>query len=192
MALSPNQHGDITVLLEQWSSGQLNAADDLVPILYRELRKIAAARLRADRAGHTLQPTALVNEAYLKLMGSAPQRWENRAHFLTFASHIMRQLLTDHARKFRSKKRGTGEQNNQLMDEAGAVPDRAPDVLALDEALSELAKFDQRKAKVIELKYFGGLTGEEMAESLGTSTATIARDLRMAEAWLKSYLNESQ
>ncbi len=188
MPTLPNPQGDITALLEQWSSGQ-SAAGEIVPILYKELRRIAAARLRAERTGHTLQPTALVNDLYLKLASSAPQQWQNRAHFLTFASHVMRQLLADHARKFRSQKRGMGGQKCELKENSGAVPSHSPDALALDEALSELAKYDERKAKLIELKYFGGLSGEELAETLEMSSATVTREVRRAEAWLKNFLS---
>lgn len=178
----------LTALLSQWSAGNKGAADEIVPILYRELRKVAAARLRSDRSGHTLQPTALVNEAYLKLIGSAPQHWENRAHFLTFASHIMRQILTDHARKFRSAKRGGGDVKIELQDRVGAMEHPESLLVALDDALTEFSGVDERKAKLIEMKYFGGLTGEEMATALGIGTATVTRELRLAEAWLRRYV----
>ena len=178
----------LTALLDQWSAGDKAAADQIVPILYRELRKVAAARLRSDRSGHTLQPTALVNEAYLKLAGSAPQQFENRAHFLTFASHIMRQILTDHARKVRSDKRGGGEAKLELKEDSGAQLHPESILVDLDDALREFGKTDERKAKLIEMKYFGGLTGEEMAVALEIGTATVTRELRLAEAWLRRYL----
>lgn len=178
----------LTQLLGEWSAGRRDSGDEIVAILYRELRRVAAARLRSDRPGHTLQPTALVNEAYLKLVNSSAQRWENRAHFLTFASHIMRQILTDHARKVRSAKRGGGEGKESLNEAAAAVPSRDSTIESLDEALAELEKLDPRKAKVIELKYFGGLTGEEMALALEIGTATVTRELRLAEAWLRQYM----
>lgn len=178
----------LTQLLGEWSSGRREVADEIIPILYRELRKVAAARLRSDRSGHTLQPTALVNEAYLKLVGSSAQKWENRTHFLTFASHIMRQILTDHSRKVRAAKRGGGEAKEELNEQAAGVPARDSSLETLDEALTALEKIDPRKAKIIELKYFGGLTGEEIAEAMELGTATITRDLRMAEAWLRRYM----
>ena len=126
----------LTKLLVDWASGRPEAADEIIPILYRELRKVAAARLRSERAGHTLQPTALVNEAYMKLIGSAAQSWENRAHFLTFASHIMRQILTDHSRKFRAAKRGGGNAVTQLNDGVMGLPARESGLIELDEALT--------------------------------------------------------
>jgi RNA polymerase sigma factor (TIGR02999 family) len=182
----------LTKLLVDWGSGRPEAADAIIPILYRELRKVAAARLRSERAGHTLQPTALVNEAYMKLIGSAAQNWENRAHFLTFASHIMRQILTDHSRKFRAAKRGGGNAVTQLNDGVMGLPARESGLIELNEALTALDKLFPRKAKIVEMKYFGGMTGEEIAEALQIGTATVTRELRMAEAWLRRYIAGSE
>ncbi len=178
---------DVTKLLLDWRNGNEQALEKLTPLLYDELRRLAARYLRREREGHTLQTTALVNEAYLQLIGQQARDWQNRAHFLAIASHLMRNILVDHARAHAAAKRGGGEQALPL-DEAirvGKVPDKtAPDVLALDDALKDLAKHDQRKSRIIELRYFGGLSMEEIAEVTGLSEATLRRELRMAEAWL--------
>ncbi|HEU0123942.1 MAG TPA: sigma-70 family RNA polymerase sigma factor [Bryobacteraceae bacterium] len=180
-------HAPLTQLLTEWSSGRREAADEIVPLLYRELRKVAAARLRMNGADHTLQPTALVNEAYLKLAGTATPRWQNRTHFLAFASHIMRQILTDYSRREKAAKRGGGQVVVPLEEGLDGV-ERDSSLLALDDALTALEKVDARKARIIELKYFGGLTGEEISEAMEISTATVTRDLRLAEAWLRRFL----
>lgn len=142
----------------------------------------------SDRSGHTPQPTALVNEAYLKLVGSSAQKWENRTLFLAFACHIMRQILIDHSRQFHASKGGGGEAKQEWNEQAAEVPARNSSLETLDEALTALGKIDSRKAKTIELKYFGGLRGEEIAVAMEMRTATITRDLRMAEAWLRRYM----
>lgn len=175
---------DVTGLLLDWRNGDQQALEQLTPLVYDELRRLAARYLRHEREGHTLQTTALVNEAYLQLIGQQDRDWQNRAHFLAIASHLMRNILVDHARARAAAKRGKGDQALQL-DEALEVPAHAtPDVIALDDALKDLAKHDERKCRIIELRYFGGLSMDEIAEVTGLSTATLRRDLRMAEAWL--------
>lgn len=186
MAQSSHQEGqhDITQLLLDWRNGDQQALERLTPLVYDELRRLAARFLRREREGHTLNATALINEAYLQLIGQQQLDWQNRAHFIGVAAHLMRNILVDHARAHIAAKRGKGEQPLPL-DEAREVSGQAsPDVIALDEALKDLAKHDQRKCRIIELRYFGGLSMEEISEVTGLSVATLRRDLRMAEAWL--------
>jgi RNA polymerase sigma factor (TIGR02999 family) len=183
------QH-DVTQLLMDWRNGDQRALEQLMPLVYDELRRLAALYLRRERDGHTLQTTALVNEAYLQLIGQQHRDWQNRAHFLGIAAHLMRNILVDHARAHAAAKRGGGEQALPL-NEAVKVPSKsAPDVLALNDALNDLAKHDERKSKIIELRYFGGLSMEEVAEVTGLSEATLRRELRMAEAWLGRQLQK--
>lgn len=180
----------ITRLLVEWKTGNREALDLLMPMVYQELRKLADHYLRNERADHTLQPTALIHEAYLRLADQRLPEWKNRAHFFGVAAQIMRQVLVDAARKHRAAKRGAGK-NTSLETSVVVSVSRAPDLVALDDALMELGKFDERKVRVIELKYFGGLTIEETAEALSISEATVSRDLRAAEAWLRKFLAES-
>ena len=175
---------DVTQLLLDWRNGDQQALERLTPLVYDELRRLAARYLRHEREDHTLQTTALVNEAYLQLIGQQARDWQNRAHFLAIASHLMRNILVDHARAHAAAKRGKGEQALPLNDAIEVPGKTAPDVLALDDALKDLAKHDERKCRIIELRYFGGLSMEEIAEVIGLSVATLRRDLRMAEAWL--------
>jgi RNA polymerase sigma factor (TIGR02999 family) len=176
----------VTQLLRAWAAGDRAAYDALAPLVYDELRRIAGARMRHERDCHTLQPTALIHEAYLRMLGDTPS-FENRAQFFAAASNLMRRILVDNARRFRSGKRGGGLRAQ--LDEALEVPqERRRDVIALDDALSELARFDERKARIVELRHFGGLTGEEIAQMLGISTATVTREARAAEAWMHAYL----
>lgn len=176
---------DVTQLLVNWGKGDKAALDQLTPILYDELRRLADSYLRRERDDHTLQPTALVHEAYMKLADQTKLEWQNRAHFFGIAAQVMRHILVDHSRKHNADKRGSGmpkvpiEEGFMVSDEQ-----RSSDVVALDDALHTLAKIDERKSKIIELRYFGGLTVEEMAEVLQISVATIGRELRMAQAWL--------
>ncbi len=186
MAQSSHQEGqrDITQLLLDWRNGDQQALERLTPLVYDELRRLAARFLRREREGHTLNATALINEAYLQLIGQQELDWQNRAHFIGVAAHLMRNILVDHARAHIAAKRGKGAQPLPL-DEAREVSSQAPpDVIALDEALKDLAKHDTRKCRIIELRYFGGLSMEEIAEVTSLSVATLRRDLRMAEAWL--------
>lgn len=175
---------EVTQLLLAWRNGDQQALTRLTPLVYDELRRLAAHYLRRERTDHTLQATALVNEAYLLLIGQQHRDWQNRAHFMAIAAHLMRNILVDHARTHAAAKRGRGAEALPL-DEALAAPGQAkPDVLALNEALNDLAKHDERKCRIIELRYFGGLSMDEIAEVTGLSIATLRRDLRMAEAWL--------
>jgi RNA polymerase sigma factor (TIGR02999 family) len=180
----------ITHLLVEWKTGNREALDLLMPLVYQELRKLADHYLRNERTDHTLQPTALIHEAYLRLADQRLPEWRNRAHFFGVAAQIMRQVLVDAARRHRAVKRGSG-QKTSLETSVEVSVSRAPDLVALDDALMELARFDERKVRVIELKYFGGLKIEETAEALGISEATVSRDLRAAEAWLRKYLAEN-
>lgn len=176
--------GEITHLLGQWASGDRGALDRLMPAVYRELRAIASAYLRRERTGHTLQPTALVNEAWLRLVQQDPTSFEHRKQFYALAAQAMRRILVDHARTAAAGKRGGGASRTPL-DEAGlVVRDCSVDLLVLDEALCHLARVSQRQAQIIELRHFAGLSLEETAELLGLSAATVSRDQRTAEAWL--------
>jgi RNA polymerase sigma factor (TIGR02999 family) len=179
---------DITQLLRAWSDGDNAALDQLTPLVYQELKKLAESYLRRERVGHTLQPTALAHEAYLKLMHQQHVRWQNRAHFYGIAAQAMRRILVDHARARQAEKRSS--HLAVALDEAIDVADeRAAQLVALDEALKTLAALDLQQSRVVELKYFGGLTLEETAEVLGISRATVIREWRMAKAWLYDELS---
>jgi RNA polymerase sigma factor (TIGR02999 family) len=179
---------DITELLQDWAAGKPQALAQLTPIVYTELRHLAASLLRGERAGHTLQPTALIHEAYLKLAAHKQDHWHSRAHFFAFASHVMRQVLSNHARAHGAAKRGSGVAAVSLQDAIDTLAAPGSAFLALDDALNELARYDARKAQLIELKYFGGLTGEEISGVLNISVSTITRESRLAEAWLQEFL----
>jgi len=181
------QAHEFTLLLEQWSAGDRTALNTLMPVIYGELRRIALARLRSERPEHTLQATALVHEAYLKLCEHRPKGWRGRSHFFSVASHMMREILVDHARHHRAGKRSGGARVT-WTEALSVAPERADMLLELDEALDHLGRFDERKRRLVELKYFGGLSGEEIAEVLGISVSTITRESRLAEAWLNAYL----
>ena len=175
--------GQISHLLQQWAGGDLQAREDLVPLVYRELRKRAAAYLRRERRDHTLQPTALVNEAYLRLMGQDRVTWINRAQFFGVAAQAMRRILVDHAREREAAKRPGGIR--VTLDEGlRSVPPIDCEVLMLDLVLQELAVIDQRQARIVEMKYFGGLSEEEVAAVLSLSRTTITREWQSARAWL--------
>jgi RNA polymerase sigma factor (TIGR02999 family) len=175
----------ITHLLNQWSNGDAEVLDDLMPLVYSELRRQASGYLRRERSNHTLQPTALINEAYLKLIDQRDVKWQNRAHFFAIAAQAMRRILVDYARERHRAKRG-GAAENLPLDEALTIVSREKsiDLVALDEALNKLATFDERQAKVVELRYFSGLSIDETAEVLNVSNVTIRRDWNMAKAWL--------
>jgi RNA polymerase sigma factor (TIGR02999 family) len=175
---------DVTHLLKQWSDGRQDALDRLLPEIYAELRKLAGSYLRRERSDHTLQPTALVHEAFLKLVDQKAVRWQNRAHFYGIAAQAMRRILVDHARAHRAEKRGSGERRVSLDDVSVSVGMPDVDVLALDEALTRLADIDAQQSRVVELRFFGGLTMEETAEALHISPATVGRDWTVARAWL--------
>jgi len=180
----------VSRLLIAWGRGEPAALEELTPRVYRELHKLARAYLRRGRPNQSLQPTALINEAYLRLLDQAqPVQWENRAHFFGIAARLMRMILVDHARANHAAKRGGAAAEAVTLDDCMAVsPGRAPDVLEIDEALDRLAAVDERKAKVIELRYFGGMDREEVAAALGLTVPTVKRDLRLGEAWLRRFL----
>ena len=175
-------------MLQAWSKGDKNALDQIIPIVHEELKRLAHIYMRGERPGHTLQTTALVNEAYLRLIDADNVSWQDRTHFFAVAARLMRRILVDFARSRNFQKRG-GEANRVSFDEALQVslePD--PDLVALDAALDDLAKVDQRKAEVVELRYFGGLSIEETAEALQVSEETVKRDWRLARSWLLKQL----
>jgi RNA polymerase sigma factor (TIGR02999 family) len=179
------QSTEITRILKSWSGGNREAVDDLIPLVYDELHKVAAQYLRRQRSDHTLQPTALVNEAYLKLIDISNVNWHDRAHFFAVASQTMRHILVDHARAQMREKRGGGVVQKLSLDEAVSFSkDKDVDVLLLDEALRELATIDEQQCKIVELRFFGGLTVEETAVVLKISPATVKREWRIAKAWL--------
>ena len=190
--MPPNHGGttadDVTSLLMQWRGGDAEALERLLPLVYADLRKVARAHLRREQAGHSLQPTALVHEVYLRLVGLERLRVENRTHFMAVAARLMRQILVDHARRKRAGKRG-GAVTVVGLDglPAAAEPTMGAgdtDILALDRALEELAAFDPQQCRIVELKFFAGLSIGEMAEALGISTATVEREWVIARAWL--------
>jgi len=182
-ASEPSPH-EMTQLLAAWSDGDREALDRLLPLVEDELHRLAHRCMNRERAGHTLQTTALVNEAYLRLVDQREVRWQNRAHFFAIAAQMMRRILIDHARKQAYAKRGGGAHKVSLTEVAVLADERAEELVALDEALNDLAKVDERKARVVELRYFGGLTVEEIAEVLKVSTDTVTREWRRARAWL--------
>ncbi len=179
------QKPEVTELLKESARGDRAALDQLLPLVYNELRGIADRYLRRERPDHTLQTTALINEVYLRFAGQKGVRWQDRAHFFAAAATLMRRVLIDHARGSRYLKRGGGARKVALEEAAVLSPERASDLVALDEALGRLAAVDARKARVVELRYFGGLSVEEAAEVLGVSQVTVMRDWALARAWLR-------
>lgn len=180
--------GDVTRLLAAWKGGDQEALDHLLPLVEHELRSRARRYLRRERVGHTLQTTALMNEAYLRLVRQKDVSWQNRAHFFAIASQAMRRILVDHAKTQRRAKRGGGAAVVSLDDVAVISPERSEEVLALDAALDKLQEVDPRKARMVEMRYFAGLSVEETAEVLEVSVATVMRDWRVAKAWLQREL----
>lgn len=174
----------ITDLLVEWNGGNDLALDELVPLVYDELRGIASRYLRKQNSGHTFQTTELVHEAYVKLSNQQNPAWQNRAHFFSLAAKAMRHILVDHARTKNAEKRGGGNFRVTLDEDMLKSSDNAFEMLALDTALNKLAELDERKCRVVELKYFGGLTYEEIAEFTGISIGTVKRDLRFSRSWL--------
>ena len=174
----------VTRLLVNWKSGSKEALDSLTPIVYNELRRLADHYLRDEHAAQTLQPTALVHEAYMRLVAQSLPDWESRSHFFGVAAHLMRQILVDHARRRTSAKRGSGAAKVSIEESVSFAPGAHREIEALDDALNGLAALDPRKAKVIELRFFGGFSAEETAQALGISIATVGREQRLAEAWL--------
>jgi len=178
------ERGEITELLAELRAGNRSAESKLMPLIYHELRRLAARYMAQERTDHTLQPTALVHEAYLRVIDQRHVKWQNRAHFFGVAAQQMRRILVDHARAHRSKKRG-GSQEKVALDEALIYSrDKSGELLAVDEALSRLAERDARQARIVELRFFVGLTEEESAEVLGISARTVKRDWNVARAWL--------
>jgi RNA polymerase sigma factor (TIGR02999 family) len=182
--------GDVTRLLTAWRQGDASAGECLIPLIYGELRRLAASYLRHERGDHTLQPTALVHEAFLRLVGQRDLQWQNRAHFFGLAAQLMRRILVDHARTHATAKRGGGKHALPLGESIALSDEQSDDVVAVDQALSRLAKFDPRQSRIVELRFFGGLTEAETAEVLGISTRTIKRDWAVAKAWLYGELNK--
>ena len=182
--------GNITELLSEYKNGNREAIDEIFPLVYDELRRLAASRLRTERDDHTLQPTALVHEAYLRLIEQNKQTWENRVHFFGLAAEMMRRILVNHALGKNRIKRFGNQTRLALDDAVSFAQEKEIDVVLLDEALINLTKFDAVQAKIIELKFFGGLTSEEVAEVLGVSDSTIKREWRIAKAWLHQQLKK--
>lgn len=176
--------GDVTRLLAAWSQGDAKALEELIPLVYEELHRLAERHLARERAGHTLQPTAVVHEAYLKLVDQKRVTWKNRGHFFAVAAQAMRRLLVDHARRHDAAKRGGSVTLVPLEAADPSVASKEADVLALDRALEKLAALDATQAKIVELRYFGGLTLDETADVLGSSASTVSRAFRLAKAWL--------
>jgi RNA polymerase sigma-70 factor (ECF subfamily) len=180
----PQTPQNVTELLIGWSKGDKQALDKLVPLVYDELRRQAARYLRRERAGHTLQTTALIHEAYLRLVGQRNVQWQNRAHFFGIAAQLMRRILVDHARSKKRAKRGGSDVRVSLSEATIKAPGEDLDIVALDEALQRLAEIDEQQSRIVELRFFSGLTVEETAEVLSISTATVKRNWSMAKAWL--------
>jgi len=186
--MEQNSTEDFTRLLKGARDGKRESLDALLPLVYDELKRIAAYKLASERANHTLQATALVHEAYLRLIDQHSVDWQNRAHFFAIASEMMRRILVNHAESHNAKKRGDGKTLISLDDVDDLAADSEVDLIFLDNALKELAEFDAVQARIVELKFFGGLTNEEAAEVLGVSDSTVKREWRMARAWLTTKL----
>ena len=176
--------GSVSRLLRAWGRGDLQARDELVPVVYRELQRRAGAYLRRERSDHTLQPTALVHEAFMRLMGQDRVAWQNRAHFFAMAAQMMRRILVDHAWEHQAAKRPGAGVKVMLDDRIGAAEPRACEFIALDQALVELTRINPRQGQIVELRYFGGLSEQEVGEVLSISRATVTREWQTARAWL--------
>ena len=185
----PSVPQNVTQLLVSWGNGNKEALDKLLPLVYDELRRQAARYLRRERAGHTLQTTALIHEAYLRLVDQKNVHWQNRAHFFGLAAQLMRRILVDHARTKKRAKRGGSDVRVSLTGAQVLAKDQEVDVVALDEALNRLAQLDEQQSRIVELRFFSGLTVEETAEALSISPATVKRDWSMAKAWLHRELS---
>jgi len=181
---------EINFLLDQYRNGQTEGFEKLMALVYDDLRKLAAWQLQSERPDHTLQPTALVHEVYLKLAARNPVEWQNKAHFFALAAQVMRHILVDYARTQRREKRGGVQTKIALEDALNLSSPSEPELIALDEALNALSEKDQRKSLIVELRYFGGLSIEETAEALGVSTTTIRREWTMAKAWLRREMRQ--
>jgi RNA polymerase sigma factor (TIGR02999 family) len=189
MTSSPEE---VTQLLDAWSEGDPAALDRLMPLVYAELRRMARRHMGPERPGHTLQTTALVHEAYLRLVNQERVRWKDRAHFFAIAAQVMRRILVDHARKRRNPKRGGNATRLSLEQGATVSRERAAEVVALDDALNSLAAVDDRKSRVVELRFFGGMSIEETAQVLGVSPGTVMREWTLAKAWLQREVRSAQ
>lgn len=189
MSEQANKHA-VTQLLSDLQGGRSSAADELLPLVYQELRRIAAAYMRRERPNHTLQATALVHEAFLQLVDQTRVDWKNRAHFFGVAAQLMRRILVEHARTRGAQKRGGSAAKLSLEEAINYFPQKDLTLLALDDSLKELEKLDARQSRIVELRFFGGLTTEETSEVLGISTATVEREWRSAKAWLHSQLSD--
>jgi RNA polymerase sigma factor (TIGR02999 family) len=186
----PPQH-EITQLLAEWREGNQSALDELYPLVYDELHRLARRYMSRERKGHTLQTTALINEAYVRLVDQKNVHWANRSHFFAISAQIMRRILIDHARRHLYAKRGGGAQQVSLEEVAAITPNASRELVRLDEALKSLAEMDPRRSQVVELRYFGGLNNEEIAGVLNISANTVTRDWNMARAWLYQQLSEN-
>jgi RNA polymerase sigma-70 factor, ECF subfamily len=189
--MSPESSTNVTEMLLEWRGGNEQALEQLMPLVYDELRRLAGRYMRSERREHTLQATALVNEAYIRLVDMKVS-WQDRAHFFAVAARLMRRLLVDHARAHHRAKREGDAAKVSLEDAMEVSSGPTVNVLAVDEALTRLAEFDPRKSEILELRYFGGLNNDEVAEALGVSRATVQRDLRLAKAWLIRELKHSE
>lgn len=183
---------EITRYLKDWRNGNASALDEVLPLVYDELRRIARRYRARERGEHTLQTTEIINEAYLKLLNQKENDWQDRAHFFAVASRVMRNLLVDYARTKNYQKRGSGAEKVSLEDVALFTPEPDAQLIALDDALNRLAKFDERKSRLVELRYFGGLSALETAEVLGVSEITVKREWLKAKAWLYNELSNSE
>jgi len=190
--VSDEQQHDVTRILHDWTDGDQNAPERLMPFVYDELRRLAHSFLARERGAHTLQPTALVHEAYVRLVDQRSVNWQNRAHFYGLAASMMRRVLIDHARSHAAGKRGGTAVHLSLDDVEVPIEERAADFLALDEALRKLAEFDERKCRIVEMRFFAGLNDEEIAEVLGITTRTVLRDWQKARLWLYRELSLAQ
>jgi len=189
MNTSPTAEPEVTRLLVDWGNGDQAALEEVMPLVYKELRKLAHQYLRKERPGHTFMTTDLVHEAYLKLVNQHGVRWQNRAHFFGIAAQLMRRILVDRARHRGRTKRGGGALTVPLEEGAAVLNQSSLTIIALDEALTKLAEVDQRKARIVELRFFGGLSVDETADFTKTSPITVMRDWKMAKAWLHRALN---
>jgi RNA polymerase sigma factor (TIGR02999 family) len=182
---------EVTRLLVDWGNGDQAALDELIPLVYDELRRLAGRYMRRESQGHTLQTSALVNEAYMRLVDQRSVQWQNRAHFFGVAAQLMRRILVDHARSRSRAKRGAGAQMVSLAEQA-VISEEASEVIALDEALKNLAEMDPRKCQIVEMRFFGGLTNEEVAEVLKVTSRTVEREWRKAKAWLHRAISKGE
>jgi len=187
----PSKPHEITELLEQWSGGNQAALDKLYPLVYEELRRLARSYMRREPKGHTLQTTALINEAYVRLVDQHQVHWQNRSHFFAISAQIMRRILVDHARRHLHAKRGGGARKISLDEVMLVAKERSEEVLMLDEALANLARVDPRRCQVVELRYFAGLNNTQIASVLKISENTVMRDWNLARAWLYQQLSET-